>query len=335
MLISRLRLPMAHQTPVESKVTPESKASTASKVMRRLPIGAEVQPDANGGGVHFRVWAPDRKRVAVVIDGHATPLTPEDDGSEGGRGYFSGLIDHARRRHALQAETGRQRLSVPRHGVALPAGRAARAVAGRGSHALHVDRRQLGAAARSKARCSTRCTSAPSPRKARGAPRPIELEALRDIGITLLEIMPIAEFPGNFGWGYDGVDWFAPTRLYGEPDDAARVRGSSARARTRRDPRRRLQPPRPGRQLSGRVLEVDYFSDRYKNEWGDPLNFDGPDAHGVRELVLANVRTGSRSSTSTAIASTRRSRSSTRRTITSSAALSRVARKAAARSARR
>ena len=45
------------------------------------------------------------------------------------------------------------------------------------------------------------------------------LEALRDIGITLLEIMPIAEFPGKFGWGYDGVDWFAPTRLYGEPDD--------------------------------------------------------------------------------------------------------------------
>ncbi len=61
----RLRLPMAHQTSVESKVT------VASKVTRRLPIGAEVQPAANGGGVHFRVWAPDRKRVAVVIDGHA------------------------------------------------------------------------------------------------------------------------------------------------------------------------------------------------------------------------------------------------------------------------
>jgi len=39
------------------------------------------------------------------------------------------------------------------------------------------------------------------------------------VGITLLEIMPVAEFPGRFGWGYDGVDQFSPTRLYGRPDD--------------------------------------------------------------------------------------------------------------------
>ncbi len=115
------------------------------------------------------------------------------------------------------------------------------------------------------------------------------LEALRDIGITLLEIMPIAEFPGQFGWGYDGVDWFAPTRLYGEPDDA------------------RAFVDRAHALGLGVILDVvynhigpdgnylgefskSYFSDRYKNEWGDPLNFDGPDAHGMRELVLANAR---------------------------------------------
>ena len=115
------------------------------------------------------------------------------------------------------------------------------------------------------------------------------LEALRDIGITLLEIMPIAEFPGKFGWGYDGVDWFAPTRLYGEPDD---VRAFVDRAHA----------------LGlGVILDVvynhigpdgnylcefskAYFSNRYENEWGDPLNFDGPGAHGMRELVLANVQ---------------------------------------------
>ena len=43
--------------------------------------------------------------------------------------------------------------------------------------------------------------------------------ALKETGITLLEMMPIADFPGRFGWGYDGVDLFAPTRLYGIPDD--------------------------------------------------------------------------------------------------------------------
>ena len=45
---------------------------------------------------------------------------------------------------------------------------------------------------------------------------------LKDIGITLIEMMPVNDFPGEFGWGYDGVDLFAPTRLYGRPDDLRR-----------------------------------------------------------------------------------------------------------------
>src|SRR5262249_33556725 len=45
------------------------------------------------------------------------------------------------------------------------------------------------------------------------------LPELADTGITLLEVMPAAEFSGDFGWGYDGVDLFAPTHLYGRPDD--------------------------------------------------------------------------------------------------------------------
>ena len=49
-----------------------------------------------------------------------------------------------------------------------------------------------------------------------------ELPALAELGVTVLEIMPIADFPGRFGWGYDGVDLFAPTRLYGTPDDCRR-----------------------------------------------------------------------------------------------------------------
>src|SRR5581483_12299351 len=46
-----------------------------------------------------------------------------------------------------------------------------------------------------------------------------QLPELAVAGITVLEVMPVAEFPGNFGWGYDGVALFAPTRLYGSPDD--------------------------------------------------------------------------------------------------------------------
>jgi maltooligosyltrehalose trehalohydrolase len=49
-----------------------------------------------------------------------------------------------------------------------------------------------------------------------------ELAELAKLGITVIEVMPVAEFPGRFGWGYDGVDLFAPTRLYGEPEDFRR-----------------------------------------------------------------------------------------------------------------
>ena len=44
------------------------------------------------------------------------------------------------------------------------------------------------------------------------------------LGVTVLEVMPVADFPGRFGWGYDGVDLFAPTRLYGRPDDFRALR---------------------------------------------------------------------------------------------------------------
>ena len=57
-----------------------------------------------------------------------------------------------------------------------------------------------------------------------------ELPALAALGITALEVMPVAEFPGRFGWGYDGVNLFAPTRLYG---DARRLPALRRSARTR------------------------------------------------------------------------------------------------------
>ena len=51
-----------------------------------------------------------------------------------------------------------------------------------------------------------------------------QLGELADLGVTLVELMPLAESPGQFGWGYDGVNFFATNRHYGEPDDAAPFR---------------------------------------------------------------------------------------------------------------
>jgi len=115
------------------------------------------------------------------------------------------------------------------------------------------------------------------------------LPRLADIGITLLEIMPIAEFPGTFNWGYEGVDLFAPTRLYGTPDE---FRAFVDQAH----------------QLGlGVILDVvynhfgpdgnyikefsdAYFTTRYENEWGEAINLDGPDSEPVREFIVSNAR---------------------------------------------
>jgi maltooligosyltrehalose trehalohydrolase len=111
---------------------------------------------------------------------------------------------------------------------------------------------------------------------------------LAETGITLLEVMPVAEFPGKFGWGYDGVDLFAPTHLYGGPDDF----------RSFVDYAHSLG--------LGVILDVvynhfgpdgnylkhfsdDYFTGRYRNEWGEAINFDGPNAEHVREFFISNA----------------------------------------------
>jgi maltooligosyltrehalose trehalohydrolase len=114
------------------------------------------------------------------------------------------------------------------------------------------------------------------------------LEHLRDVGITLLEIMPVHEFPGHFGWGYDGVDLWAPTHLYGTPDDFRHFVDAAHRTGL------------------GVILDVvynhfgpdgnyltqfsnDYFTDRYPNDWGQSVNFDGEHAAEVREFFASNA----------------------------------------------
>src|SRR6185436_21155817 len=58
-----------------------------------------------------------------------------------------------------------------------------------------------------------------------------QLDELKALGITVIEVMPVAEFPGRWNWGYDGVDLFAPAHVYGDPHalkrfvDAAHTRG--------------------------------------------------------------------------------------------------------------
>jgi len=100
--------------------------------------------------------------------------------------------------------------------------------------------------------------------------------------------MPVADFNGKFGWGYDGVDLFAPTRLYGRPDDfrAFVDHAHGAGVAVILDVVYNHLGP-----VGNYLLQFapQYFTDRYANEWGAAINFDGADAAPVREFFIANA----------------------------------------------
>jgi maltooligosyltrehalose trehalohydrolase len=115
-----------------------------------------------------------------------------------------------------------------------------------------------------------------------------ELAELARLGVTVIELMPVAEFEGRFGWGYDGVDLFAPSHLYGAPDDLRAFvdRAHAVGIGVILDVVYNHFGP-SGNYL--RAFSPAYFTTRYENEWGDAINFDGPDAGPVRELFIANA----------------------------------------------
>src|SRR5205085_7998197 len=115
-----------------------------------------------------------------------------------------------------------------------------------------------------------------------------ELKELAALGITVIEVMPVAEFPGRFGWGYDGVDLFAPTQLYGEPDDFRRFvdRAHATGLGVILDVVYNHFGP-DGCYL--REFADHYFTDRHETEWGDPINYDDADSAPVREFIIANA----------------------------------------------
>ncbi len=111
---------------------------------------------------------------------------------------------------------------------------------------------------------------------------------LAALGITLVEIMPVAEFAGAFGWGYDGVDLFAPSRLYGMPDDLrffvdeAHAHGLGVLLDVV------YNHFGPVGNYTGSYAKA-YASQDHETGWGHALNFDGPDSGPVREFFIANA----------------------------------------------
>lgn len=114
------------------------------------------------------------------------------------------------------------------------------------------------------------------------------LETLKELGITAVELMPVAEFPGNRNWGYDGVDLFAPTRCYGVPDalrgliDRAHALGIGVFLDVVYN---HLGPE--GAYLG--AFSPYYFSGKHKSPWGDAVNLDGAHSRHVRDFFIENA----------------------------------------------
>ena len=249
---------------------------------RRLPVGAEAQP----GGMHFRVWAPKRRRVEVVVEGGGARSA--FGLSEEGGGYFSGAVEGAGAgtlyRFRLDGDDGhlypdpasRFQPDGP-HGPSQVVDPSrfewtdrewrGRPLAGQVIYEMHVGtftrEGTLAAAAR-------------------------ELPALADLGVTVVEMMPVADFPGRFGWGYDGVNLFAPTRLYGTPDDLRRFVDESHRLGLAVILDVVYNHFGPDGNYLGQFSD-DYTTSRYPNEWGDAINFDGENSAPVREYFVGNA----------------------------------------------
>jgi maltooligosyltrehalose trehalohydrolase len=114
------------------------------------------------------------------------------------------------------------------------------------------------------------------------------LDHLTDLGVNAVELMPVAEFPGRWGWGYDGVNLYAVRAAYGGPDGLRRL----VDACHRRGVAVILDAVYNHLGPAGNHLDQfgPYFSDRYRTPWGSAVNFDGPGSDGVRDFVAGNVR---------------------------------------------
>ena len=245
--------------------------------MRKYPIGAEPLP---GGGVDFRVWAPARKQVEVVLEDERTfALVPCG-------GYFGGAVPEARpgSRYTFRLDgagpfpdpasrfqpEGPHRPSLVVAPSAFPWTDAAWQGRGAGRHVTYE--MHIGAF---------------TPEGTFDAARR-QLPELASAGIEMLEVMPVADFPGRFGWGYDGVCLFAPAHIYGTPDDLRRFVNdahSHGIAVILDVVYNHFGPD--GNYL--KEFSPDYFTSRYENEWGEAINFDGPGSGPVREFFASNA----------------------------------------------
>jgi maltooligosyltrehalose trehalohydrolase len=240
-----------------------------------LPLGATPVGD---GRTTFRVWAPRASEVAVATDGARTTLAPE------GLGVFAATVDASAGDDYRYVIDGDAQLPDPCSRFQPEGVRGPSRVVDPASFAWTADdwtgldrdnliiyELHVG-------------TFTPEGTFAAAAAR---LGALAALGVTAIELMPVATFPGERNWGYDGLYTWAPHPAYGGPEglaglvDAAHAHGLGVILDVVYN---HLGPGTEAFEAFG-----PYLTGRYGTPWGDAINFDDRDCGGVREWAIQNA----------------------------------------------
>jgi len=249
---------------------------------RRSPRSPGAQC-LGGDHVRFSVWAPRCRQVAVRVFGGANqePAPMAD----AGEGWFEATVDGLRHgtRYMYLLDGVRERPDPA--GRALPEGVHGPSEVVDTTDFIWSDANWGGLPLKDMVLYEIHMgTFTPEGTFDGVIPR---LSALRDLGITAIELMPVASFPGVRNWGYDGVGLFAPQRTYGGPAglqrlvDACHAHGLAVVLDVVYN---HLGP-------EGNYLAEfgPYFTERYSTPWGPAINFDGDGSRSVRDFVIANA----------------------------------------------
>jgi maltooligosyltrehalose trehalohydrolase len=254
--------------------------SRASASSWQLTLGANVEPN----GVHFRVWAPAAQRVDVVLYGERREERHPLAGTSGG--YHTGVVRDA-------GPGTRYRFRVDGEVYADPASRAQPEGVHGPSEVVDPNAFRWsdeewrgitpGELVIYELHVGTFTTEGTFDSAI------ARLGDLAALGVTAIEVMPIATFAGARNWGYDGVALYAPAAVYGGPDafkrfvDAAHRSGLAVIL----DVVYNHFGPN-GNTVKG-ITGGQFFTERHKTPWGDAINYDGPESAAVRDFVLQNA----------------------------------------------
>lgn len=250
------------------------------EIKRKYPIGAEL---VSNRGVHFRIWAKNHRKANLILESRtAEPKTFSMKREKGG--YFSLFVPECKANDLYRFKLGGKEawLADPasRFQPIGPTG-ASQVIDPRYSW---TDAKWRGISLEKLILYEMHIGTFTKEGTFKAASD--QLEELARLGINGIELMPINDFPGHFGWGYDGVNFFAPTRLYGTPTDVKAFinKAHQVGIAVFLDIVYNHFGPEANHMLD---FSNGYLSDKHETDWGKAINFDDPSS---REFFLTNVR---------------------------------------------